>query len=678
MAWLERITHHPLVQKQPELIWLLAGITLSVIPHVARVPIWIPVLFFLLIFWCVVTAARNAYSPGKKITSPTLFKILVSLTMITGVFLSYGTLTGRDAGVALLILLAGIKLIELGQKRDYYIAVFITLLLVLTNFFYSQTITIAVYMAITMLVIVGTLIGLNDGNHKLETKDRLRVAGLFLLQAVPLMLILFLFFPRLPGPLWGLPKDAYSAQTGITDEMSPGSINQLAFSDDVAFRVEFDGAIPDKSRLYWRGPVLTYTDGVKWIPDRPRRPSARVTAVGKPYTYSVTLEPTEKNWLYGLEMPKTAPDDSYFSHELQIRTRLPVRKRIRYRLTSYTDYRIVEPAARELSAALQLPPGYHPKTVALGRSWQEQGMTNEEIIQRALSYFNREEFYYTVTPPLLLDDPVDEFLFQTRRGFCEHYAAAFVILMRAAGIPARVVTGYQGGEINPVGNYLIVRQRDAHAWTEVWLGEKSGWVRVDPTSAVSPARVNNGIEQALPDSVFRIPLGLQNNVVARDLWKRFNNTWDAINNRWNQWVLGYDEKNQLLMLERIGLSRYGYQGLMLGLVILFIPCLLFIAVNILRQTKPGKDEARRYYQKFLAKLARCGIRSRAAEGPEEFARRASRIRFDLAESIRQITATYIEIRYGSMQGKLETLKEQISNFHPSRRPLARGFQNHKA
>ena len=672
MVWLENVARLPLAKKQPELIWLLTGITLSVIPHIARVPVWIPVLFFLLVFWCVFTASRRVHSPGKTITAPTLFKILVSLTMVTGVFLSYGTLTGRDAGVALLILLAGIKLVELGQKRDYYITVFITLLLVLTNFFYSQSITIAGYMAITMLVIVGTLISLNDDRHKLRTKDRLRAAGVLLLQIVPLTIILFVFFPRLPGPLWGLPKDAYSARTGINDEMSPGSISHLAFSDEVAFRVEFTGAIPDKSRLYWRGPVLTNTDGIKWLPDRLRHTTARITALSNPYTYSITLEPTEKNWLFALEMPVTLPDDSHFNHELQIRTRAPVRKRIRYRLTSYTDYRIVASADRELAAALQLPPHYHPRAIALARSWREQGMTNEDIVQRALSYFNQEKFYYTLNPPPLLDDPVDEFLFKSRRGFCEHYASAFVILMRAAGLPARVVTGYQGGELNPVGNYLIVRQRDAHAWAEVWLGETAGWVRVDPTAAVSPARVSSGIEQALPDSVFRIPLDLQNNSVARDLWKRFSNAWDAVNNRWNQWVLGYDEKNQLLMLERIGLGRFGYQGLMLGLVILSLPCLLFIGVGVLKQSKSGKDEARLYYRKFQAKLARRGIRSRAAEGPEEFARRASRLRSDLADSIGQITATYIEVRYGGVTGKLQALKEQIKNFHPSRRALVRG------
>lgn len=665
MDLIENITRSRLAADHPQLLWLIAGISLAVIPHIVRIPMWIPFVFSFLVLWRLFASAKKTVA-----TASPLFKLVIAIAITIGVFLSYGTLTGRDAGVSLLILLAGIKLIELREERDYYICVFITLLLVLTNFFYSQTIIIAGYMAFTMLIIVGTLISLNDANHKLATLDRFRVAGIFLLQAIPLMLLLFIFFPRIPGPLWGLPKDAYSAKTGINDEMSPGSINQLAFTNDVAFRVEFDGAIPEKSRLYWRGPVLTYTDGFKWVPERPRRLTGRVWLDSNNFRYTITLEPTDKNWLYGLEMPASVPDDSFFSHDMQIRTRVPVRSRTRYQLSSFTDYRLYATDEEELASALQLPPGYHSKTVSLGRSWRNQGMTSEELIRNALQFFNREEFYYTLTPPLLLDDPIDQFLFDTRRGFCEHYAASFVILMRAAGIPARVVTGYQGGSINPVGNYLIVRQRDAHAWTEVWLGEQAGWVRVDPTSAVAPARVNIGIESALPESLFQIPLGLQNNDMARDMWIRFTNTWDAINNRWNQWVLGYDEKRQFLMLERIGLGKFGYQGLIIILSVLLLPCLIFITFSILKQARQHKDVASKQYQVFLSKLARCGIHHNASEGPLTFSRRACRQRYDLSDTIREITSTYIDVRYQSMSAKLKLLEQQIKNFNPSRHPIA--------
>ena len=659
MVLIEKIIPSKVTEQQPELLWLLVSIILSVIPHITRVPIWIPLLFLFLAFWCLYCASRDT-------TSPASFKIIISAITIVGVFLSYGTLTGRDAGVALLILLAGIKLIELRQIRDYYITVFITLLLVLTNFFYTQTILIAVYMAATMLVIVGTLISLNDRNHFLATLDRLRISGMFLLQVIPLMVILFIFFPRVPGPLWGLPKDAHTSSMGIDDEMSPGAISQLAYVDDVAFRVTFDGAIPDKASLYWRGPVLSFTDGFKWVPDRVRRPTARVVAENPSYTYTLTLEPTDKNWLYALEMPIESPKDGYFSHDLQIHTHSPVSTRTRYQLTSYTNYRHLVSNESELAASLQLPPGYHPNAVALSRSWRDQGLTDTEMVQRALRYFNKEEFYYTLTPPLLLDDPVDQFLFDTRRGFCEHYAAAFVVLMRAAGIPARVITGYQGGNINPVGNYLIVRQRDAHAWAEVWLGIEAGWVRIDPTSAVAPARVNAGIEQALPESVFQIPLGLQNNSLAREIWEQFTNTWDAINNRWNQWVLGYDEKRQSLMLEKIGLGNFGYHGLIIGLSILLLPCLILIALTILKNPGNDSDEARYYYRIFLKRLTKCGIQFNKYEGPADFAKRACRKRIDLADQIRTITSTYIEVRYGSVTNKLELLKQQVKSFHPAR------------
>jgi len=646
------------------MLWLSAGFCLAVLPHTLHIPVWVSVLFFILL---AIRLLRPRQNDKGGFGSSFLFKLVLGGTIFTGVFVQYGTLVGRDAGVALLVLLGGMKLLEIKAERDYYISTYIAFLLILTNFFYTQTLPVSAYMGFTLVVLIGSLISFNDRDNSLQLQGRLQAAGRLFVHALPLMLIMFLLFPRVSGPLWGLPKDALSGITGIDDEMSPGSISQLILSDEVAFRVAFDGRIPEKSQLYWRGPVLWYTDGYKWVPDRPRRSTPRVITNTEAVTYTVTLEPTDKNWLYALELPAEAAEDSRLSHDLQFRTRRSVTIRTRYEASSYPGAVLLSDDPEELNNAQQLPGNYHPRAVALAQSWRAQGLGDSEIVQLAMRYFNEEEFYYTLTPPLLLNDTVDDFLFTTRQGFCEHYAAAFTVLMRAAGIPTRVVTGYQGGTINPVGNYLIVYQRDAHAWTEVWLGGERGWVRVDPTSAVSPSRVTEGIQSAIPQSLLNVPLGLYNNAIARNIWERVNNTFDAINNRWNQWVLGYDRNRQRLLLDRFGLGDLDREELMVGLIIVVVICLTIIAFGLFRQARTTHDKARFWYDKFRKRLARTGIRLYPHEGPTDLANRAARLRADLAVAIHRITDSYIGVRYGNQYEKLEVLKSQIRSFKPGKR-----------
>jgi len=648
----------------PAMLWLTAGVGLSALPHALHIPIWTFVSFLVLLLLRLFVRPKGG---ALRFVYTNLFRFVLTAVIFIAVFAGFGTLTGRDAGVTLLVLLAGMKLLEIKTIRDYYITAYIALLLVLTNFFYSQSIFTAVYMGFTLLVVIATLISLNDDGNSLLVQRRLQTAGTLFLHAIPLMLILFIFFPRASGPLWGLPKDAQAGITGIDDEMSPGSISRLVLSDEVAFRVEFHSEIPARSQLYWRGPVLWYTDGYKWVPDKPRQANAGIRPVTDPVSYTVTLEPTDKNWLYALEFPLEAADRSYLSHDMQMRTRRPVTTRRQYQASSYLETVLAREDPATLENALQLPGDYHPETVALARSWRDSGLGDRQIIDRALRYFNEQDFYYTLSPPALQNDTIDEFLFRTRRGFCEHYAAAFVILMRAAGIPARVVTGYQGGFVNPVGNYLIVYQRDAHAWTEVWLGEENGWARVDPTSAVSPARVTDGIEGALPDSVARIPLGLYNNSLAREVWQQLRNTFDAINNRWNQWVLGYDKQRQLRLLSRFGLGDISTRELALALALLAGACFAIVAWGLLRQRRQPGDKARFWYNKFRARLARCGIRIYEHEGPADLADRAARLRRDLAGPVREITGRYIDVRYANHPEKLELLKAKIRAFRPGKR-----------
>jgi transglutaminase-like putative cysteine protease len=648
----------------PELYWLVAAVFMSALPHFLHLPVWISVIFCLLILWRL---AQPLHAARGRAPASRLLRTLVAVTMMAGILITYGTLTGRDAGVALLILLSAMKLMEMRAERDYYIAVFIALLLVLTRFLYSQSIMTAAYTALTVVVIIATLVSLNDRNLRLATGPRLALAGRLILQALPLVLILFLFFPRAPGPLWGLPKDARAGIVSLNDEMTPGSLSRLSQSDAVAFRVEFQGAIPARNKLYWRGPVLWYTDGFKWKPAPVQPGIVQVVAAGKPVRYTVTLEPTGQRWLFALDMPAEEPPRAHVTRDMQLRTVRRIEDRRRYAMTSYLDYRLRNSDAADLHRALQLPPGRHPQAVALARSWRRAGLDDAAIVHRALAYFHNQAFFYTLTPPPTLNDPVDEFLFHTRRGFCEHYAAAFTVLMRAAGIPARVVLGYQGGKVNPIGGYLIVRQLDAHAWTEVWLGSDRGWVREDPTAAVSPSRVETGIEGALPDSLVDIPLGLQSNSLLGRAWERMSNAWDAINNRWNQWVLGYNRERQHAFLRHIGLDRVAYRQLLLGLIFVIIAFVGMLALNLSRQSGTGGDKARRCYDRFRRRLARCGIPARTGEGPRDYAARAGRRRRDLAADIDRITDAYVAVRYAGEAALLVELMQKVNRFRPKRK-----------
>ncbi|MCZ6525843.1 MAG: DUF3488 and transglutaminase-like domain-containing protein [Gammaproteobacteria bacterium] len=649
----------------PDLLWLTAGICLAVIPHIKRVPVWIPVLFFSMAVARVFLAIYVQRAQYQAVSFISLAKLLVAIVIITGILASYGTLIGRDAGVSLLILLAGMKLLETRQKRDYYITSFIGLFLILTNFFYSETLFTAIYSLLAVSIFISALIAFNDKDNFLGSGELLSASGLMLLQSLPLLIVIFLLFPRVQGPLWGMPKDTHSGLSGISDEMSPGTISQLILSDKIAFRVEFHDAMPAKSRLYWRGPVLWLTDGVKWVAGKPLPLQSPVSWSGTPVRYTVTLEPTDKRWLYGLEMPIQAPAGAFFSHDLQIKTTTPVRERRRYSLASYTNYRIDTASHTELIEALQLPYGYHNKTIALGSSWRELGLSEADIVNHALRLFNEQAFYYTLAPPLLLKDSIDEFMFETRQGFCEHYAAAFTILMRAAGIPARVVTGDQGGTINPVDGYLVVRQRDAHAWTEVWLGNR-GWTRVDPTAAVAPARISDGIESALPDSIIDIPLGLYNNAAIRELWRQVSDTFTAINNYWNQWVLGYNARQQFNTLSRLGLGELDWQGMTAWLILAVTLVFLLVAFLLFTNRPKHIDAARILYDKYCARMARLGIKRYASEGPEDFAKRAIQQRSDLAAKIREITRVYVAIRYGGQAETIQHLTQQVRSFNPSK------------
>ncbi len=665
----------PLFPNLTAALWICATLILVSIPHISRLPIWVPLVLVVLLIWRVLSVAKSYRLP------PTWAQFAFALLVVAGIFLEYRTVFGRDAGVALIVALCGLKFMEMHSRRDALLLCFLGYFLIITNFLYSQTIPTALYMTLVMLVTTGTLITLSDKTDALNTRQRLRLSGVLLAQGLPVMLLLFVLFPRVTGPIWGLPKDANSGQVGLSDTIELGTISELSLSDELAFRVDFDGEIPPPSARYWRGPVLWYSNGKNWTAgfqrDLENTPIPLQTR-GQRYDYTVTLEPNNKRWLLALDAPiqATSQISSRLHHDYQVLSARPIRSRVRYQLSSYTDYRMdvdlsaVNTVQQQrmqfyLRSALQLPDRAHPKTKALGQAWRAEFKDSEAIVNHALKYFNQEPFYYTFMPPLMLDDSVDQFLFEMRRGFCEHYAAAFAVLMRSAGVPTRIVTGYLGGRVNPINGMLVVRQRDAHAWNEVWL-EGRGWVRVDPTGAVAPERVEQGIDSALsadfPDLFDTVQGG-----ALGELLQQLQDRWDVLNNAWNQWVLGYDSARQASISQWLGFDRLGWRGLVITLTIGIVLVLAVLAAWMFtRRYGQPLDPVQQLYLRFCRKLARVGLAREPHEGPLDFAQRVSLARPELKNSIQRITDLYIRLRYREQthDSLLPSLRLAVRRFHP--------------
>ncbi len=646
------------------LIWLLAGLLLVVIPHLLRMPFWVPTILSVLIVWRFMAAWRGWPLPGKGQPLLNVLKQVSALVIFVAVYVSYIGKLGRDAGITLLVVLLGLKLIEMHSKRDVYITCFLGYFLIVTNFFFSQTIPTALLMMLVITIMTATLIRLNEGHNSMSTLARLQMAATMLLQSIPVLIIAFLLFPRISGPLWGVQSDAYTTTSGLSETMSPGNISELTQSDAPAFRVKFDGRLPHPTKMYWRGPVLLHTDGRTWTAaDASRRPAQPVSVRGEAFSYTVTVEPHNKRWMFALEMPTEAPAAARLSSDYQLLAQKPIKRRMRYSINSYPDYQLLYADRSELELALHIPVGKHIQTRKLADQLRQQYSSDETLIKESLQYFRANGFIYTLTPALLEGDSVDEFMFSTRQGFCEHYAAAFTVLMRAAGIPARVVTGYQGGEYNPVGDYLLVRQRDAHAWSEVWLDQR-GWVRVDPTSAVSPNRLEQGMQIITNRALSGLALGLNENATLQSLWRSVSNTLDAVSNGWNQWVLGYSPERQRRLLRELGLKNPDWGNLMLWMVATTVIAMLIVAWWLFIRRPAHHDPLKSAYDRFCRKLARVGVSPLTSEGPIDLCRRACQQLPQSRAEIETITGLYARLRYGKSDSALKQLSEQISQFKP--------------
>ena len=628
--------------------WLLVSALATAGPHVDHLPLWLSLLVAALFVWRTWLWHSRSKLPGRWPLA------LLVAGSVAGIGWQFHTLFGRDAGVALLVLFMALKPMEMRSRRDASVVVMLGFFLLLTHYFYSQSIPTGIWLLSTTTLLIATLIRLHGGAQPIPVIAR--YAGLLLLQALPFMLILYLLFPRVAGPLWGLPQDAHSGLSGLSDKMAPGSISNLIQSGAVAFRTKFSGDLPERADLYWRGPVFNDYDGRTWrasvLPASPPSKPA-IEPTGKTYTYVSTLEAHNQRWLLPLDLPTTLPVDSEMAPTLETLAREPVRIRERFAFTSALDFhvnRIESPAL--LRQALRLPATVNPRTRALATEWQAKRLSPEQISEAALTMFRTQPFFYTLRPPLLGQNAVDEFLFSTRSGFCEHYASAFVFLMRAAGVPARVVAGYQGGELNPVDGFLVVRQSDAHAWAEIWLAGQ-GWTRVDPTAAVAPSRVEQGIGAALAAGE---PLP----ILARldvDWLLRMRNRWEAANNTWNQWVLGYNPQRQREVLSRLGFREPDWRSMSAALAVLCGVALLIVTLWSLYQRKT-LDPAQRAWQRYCRRLRTWGIRRDEWEGPLAFASRVAREQPALGALTEEAARYYAALRYGQGdRSQLEQLRK---------------------
>jgi transglutaminase-like putative cysteine protease len=622
---------------------LLAACLAVLAPHMLHLPLWTSALCLVTLCW------RGWITLAGRRLPPVAVLLPVAAASLAMVRVEYQTLLGRNPGVAMLVLLLAFKLLEMRARRDLFVVVFLSLFIVLTNFFYSQTIPTALMMLLALVLLLAAQMSFQHTGLQPPLARRLKTSAQIVLLAVPLTAVLFVLFPRIQGPLWGLPGDAGAARTGLSDSMAPGSMAELALSNEVAFRVLFQGRPPANRDLYWRAVVLTDFDGVTWTRRARHAPQATLNLAtrGPLVRYQITQEPTGQRWLFALEQPRALPDlergRARVTPELELVAPAPVMQRIRYDAASFPGAAFqVDESREQLNGGLRLPVGFNPRAMEYGYTLRQQHRDNQALVAAVLHRFRNEPFRYTLNPPPLGRDGIDDFLFGTRAGFCEHYAGAFVFVMRAAGVPARVVTGYQGGEVNPVDGYMSVRQSDAHAWAEVWLRER-GWVRVDPTGAVSPARVERNLAGALAPT----PGMLSGMVGPQGLsWfapVRFNLA--ALGNAWNQWVLDYTPQRQKALIERLGLSSQGAIGL---LAILAALAAALTLLPLLADRRRG-DPLDRVYAAFCETMRRRGFPRAAHEGPRAYCARllAAEAAPQPASAVDAFLTLYARLKYGS-------------------------------
>jgi len=638
------------------LVWMLAAQIAVIAPHVPRLPVWVTSICVGCCFWRVMVYQGRWSYPGRWA------KVVFVVAGLIGLGVGYkGRVYGLEPAVALLVIAFVFKLLEMQHKRDAYIVILLGYFVAITEFLFFQSIPYAFYMLFAVVLITAALIGLNQTQSHLQPLKTLKLAATLMVQSIPMMLVLFILFPRI-APLWTVPLESQAAKSGVTDRMSPGDIASLSLSPELAFKASFSGAIPAPGQLYWRGLVLENYDGKTWTRranltdsiwrNKQSKPvwAKDIERLGSTQSYSIILEPTRQNWLFSLataDLPANADIAMLDDYTLAYVHRRGVTAKFKYAVTSDLQYRLETELSDEVRQRnTSLPSDSNPRTRELVSAILALASNDADYVNRVLSYFADEKFAYTLQPPKLGDDDIDEFLFDSQRGFCEHYAGSFVFMMRAAGVPARVVLGYQGGEYNARANYIAVHQFDAHSWAEVWY-EGRGWVRVDPTQMVSPERIQRGLESAVADEdTFLANSPLSWLKYRQLLWlQELRQQLGAIGHYWDNWVVGYNARSQLVFLskylEKVDASRLG----MLMLTV-FFGLLGIVALFVLRtRNKRVLTDVDQQYLRFCQLLSKQGLVRYHGEGPWDYSRRISRERPDLALVIQRVTQEFIRLNY---------------------------------
>lgn len=618
------------------LAWACAAFGGGLLLHLERVPPWASLAAAGLILWRLLGTRRRLWQPG------TTTRAVLALGMAAVVLARFHTLNGIAAGTTLLLLMAALKLLEIRTARDLTVLVGAGFFLLLAACLDRQTLERAPLYAAQTWLCCAALAAITT--PELRTREALALAGRALLLAAPLALALFVFFPRLPGAFWAIPA-GNGARTGLSDSMTPGSISRLVADYDTAFRVRFEHPLPSGQPLYWRGPVLHQFDGQTW-----RRPPSTfqerqpLRFEGAAVRYRVSLEPTQQRYWFALDTPAQSPAPRVFlTYDYQLLATEAVSEPVNYEAVSYLHTQALEPlnepARREDTA---LPASANPRTRALAQQLYLKAGSDSAFVSAALEYLRHGGFIYSLEPQPLGADAVDDLLFRTREGFCGHYASAFATLMRAGHVPARVVTGYLGGRRNPVGEFLEVRQSDAHAWTEVWL-EGQGWTRIDPTAVVAPERLQRGLFELMPGAFSAAQRLLYGPGWLSGLLQR----WDAVNAWWSDRVVNFNYESQLDLLERLGIRGADTRYLAWGFTAGLLGWLLIISWYLGRGARrPAPDPLGRAYLRLCRKLARITTARAPHQGPIEYAQTIAAQRPDLAAVVTPLCATYARLRYG--------------------------------
>ena len=637
---------------------LLLALAVAMAPLVRQLPWWA-------VGWCAVSwiylilrdnRGWPEVSRGVRIALFTLG--MAAVLMFAGLRFDGGDF------IALLAVMAGIKPLEIRSRRDSMVTVFLAYFLTITSLFVFENLSMTLYLFVSVWITTGVLVHVNDPTG--EIGRQLRLAARLILVAIPLMVLLFVLFPRLSGSFWGSPW-AKQSRSGFSSIMRIGDVSRLVLVDEPAFSVTFDSPTPDVDRLYWRGIVFQRFDGTGWYP-ADRQASRRGSIGGTDLSrYTVILEPHGQRNLFVLDLPVTANPVATIMDDHTLTARRPIWQRFQYGAASFLDSR-QNSADGPDDAYLQLPPNRNPQTVDLGSRWARAHAGPDAMVAKALAFFKENGFSYTLRPDRLGIHAVDDFLFVSRKGFCEHFATAFTVLMRAAGVPTRIVGGYQGGRWNALGGFLTVRHSDAHVWCEVWQ-EGQGWVRVDPTFAVAPDRIDAGIEGALAGEDLLWFLGRARGDLLSRLSETVRQTWEAVNTPWNIWFMGFSAEDQIALLKRIGIFSGRQGGWLLFMV---LPPLFITGVILLGgmrkkvAPKPLEDNVLKIYGRFLHKMATAGIPKASHQGPLDYGRLVMDRHPALERDVDAIIGCYIGLRYGHGRDvdALKAFRRRVRRFKP--------------